>query len=203
MDYKELRIKGISHSQSKAGAYALILEEPVSGIKVPIVIGGYEAQAISLGLEKEIPKSRPLSHDIFSKFILETGYDVESVIIHSIMDGVFYSNINFYNASKIETITLDARTSDAVALAVRQDAPIYTTAEVLNEAGIMLSIQEMPSLHEQDEEEDNQDENDAENLEHLSSDVLRAKLEEAVQIEDFDTAAKIQEILNNRAKPIN
>ncbi|EKB59138.1 bifunctional nuclease family protein [Bergeyella zoohelcum] len=200
MDFKELRIRGISHSQSKAGAYALILEEPLSGIKLPIVIGGNEAQAISIGLEKDLPTARPLTHDIFIKFITETGYEVVSVIIHNIVDGVFYSNINFTNKSTGDAIVLDARTSDAVAMAVRQDAPIYTTSEVLSEAGIILEIQEIPSSH-QDQEEISQERE--ERLEHLPSDVLRAKLEEAVKIEDFDTAAKIQEILNHRAKPID
>lgn len=200
MDFKELRIRGISHSQSKAGAYALILEEPLSGIKLPIVIGGNEAQAISIGLEKDLPTARPLTHDIFIKFITETGYEVVSVIIHNIVDGVFYSNINFTNKSTRDAIVLDARTSDAVAMAVRQDAPIYTTSEVLSEAGIILEIQEIPSFH-QDQEEISQERE--ERLEHLPSDVLRAKLEEAVKIEDFDTAAKIQEILNHRAKPID
>ncbi len=139
MDYKQLIIRGISYSQTQSGAYALLLEHEETHIKLPVVIGNFEAQSISLGLEKDIHPPRPLTHDLFSKFIVSANYELVSVIIYQIVDGVFFSNINFKNKVTDEELILDARTSDAVAMAVRFDAPIFTTQQVLNEAGILLN----------------------------------------------------------------
>ena len=129
MEYKKLIIRGISYSQTQSGAYALLLEQPDSGIKLPIVIGNFEAQSISIGLEKDLKTPRPLTHDLFSKFIEEAHYIVESVIIYKFVDGVFFANINFTNRILGNSITLDSRTSDAVAMAVRFDAPIWDNDE--------------------------------------------------------------------------
>ena len=136
MDYKQLIIRGISYSQTQSGAYALLLEDEETHVKLPVVIGNFEAQSISLGLEKDIQSPRPLTHDLFTKFILSAHYELISVVIYQIVDGVFFSNINFKNKLTEEELVLDARTSDAVAMAVRFDAPIYTTPQVLSEAGI-------------------------------------------------------------------
>ena len=141
MDYKKLIIRGISYSQTQSGAYALLLEHEETSVKLPVVIGNFEAQSISLGLEKDLKPPRPLTHDLFSKFVTSTHYTLESVIIYQIIDGVFFSNINFKHTENGEELILDARTSDAVAMAVRFDAPIYTTEQVLNEAGILLEIE--------------------------------------------------------------
>lgn len=203
MQYKELKIRGISHSQSKAGAYALLLEEAESGIKLPIVIGSAEAQSISLGLQKDLQPPRPLTHDLFSAFIGQTGYEIISVIIYQLVDGVFYSNINLNNTLNAESIILDARTSDAVALAVRFDAPIFTTTSVLDEAGIILEIQEG---NEGDLEENSSEEMegpDPDSIHLQPTDVLRTMLEEAVKSEDYDFALKIQEVLKTRDKKID
>ena len=126
MDYKRLIIRGISYSQTQSGAYALLLEHEETNVKLPIVIGNFEAQSISLGLEKDIHPPRPLTHDLFSKFVTTANYELTSVIIYQIVDGVFFSNINFKNKDNKEELIMDARTSDAVAMAVRFDAPIYT-----------------------------------------------------------------------------
>ena len=97
MDYKQLIIRGISYSQTQSGAYALLLEHEETHIKLPVVIGNFEAQSISLGLEKDIHPPRPLTHDLFTKFIVSANYELVSVIIYQIVDGVFFSNINFKN----------------------------------------------------------------------------------------------------------
>lgn len=194
MDYKRLRIRGISYSQTQSGAYALLLEDEESQMKLPVVIGNYEAQSISLGLEKDIQPPRPLTHDLFTSFVSAVNFTLESVVIYQIVDGVFYSNINFRDNESGEELILDARTSDAVAMAVRSGAPIYTTKEVLNETGIILDIEEIPA--EQDKAEDG-------DYQGVTKEALQDLLEKAVQEEDFDTALEIQEELKKRDKKID
>jgi len=199
MDYKQLVIRGISYSQTQSGAYALLLEHEETNIKLPVVIGNFEAQSISLGLEKDIHPPRPLTHDLFTKFIISTHYKLISVIIYQIVDGVFFSNINFKNSETEEELILDARTSDAVAMAVRFDAPIYTTQQVLNEAGILLELEEVAkedeTFSETIEAEDS--------LTSASMEELQKLLDEAEKEEDFDTALEIQEEIKRRKKKID
>ena len=198
MDYKKLIIRGISYSQSQSGAYALLLEHEETSVKLPVVIGNFEAQSISLGLEKDLNPPRPLTHDLFAQFVKNTGFKLESVIIYQIKDGVFFSNINFKNPLTEEELILDARTSDAVAMAVRFDAPIYTTSVVLNEAGILLELEETQKM-EAEEEEVLTDFND---LSEVSVEELNHLLNDAVKEEDYDTALRLQEEIKRRNKKI-
>jgi len=196
MDYKRLIIRGISYSQTQSGAYALLLEDEETNVKLPVVIGNFEAQSISLGLEKDIHPPRPLTHDLFSKFVLSTNYTLSSVIIYQIVDGVFFSNINFKNNSDGEELILDARTSDAVAMAVRFEAPIFTTPQVLSEAGILLELnditgEEIP--HEVSVEGD---------LSSVTLEELQKLLAEAVKDEDFDAALELQQEIKKRNRKI-
>lgn len=197
MDYKKLTIRGISYSQTQSGAYALLMEHEETNIKLPVVIGNFEAQSISLGLEKDIHPPRPLTHDLFSKFVLATHFEITSVIIYQIIDGVFFSNINFKNKTTDEELILDARTSDAVAMAVRFDAPIYTTQQVLNEAGILLEL-DVPTKEAGIEEVIVEG-----NLTSLTNEDLSKLLEDAVKDEDFDAALEIQEEIKRRKKKID
>ena len=198
MDYKKLIIRGISYSQTQSGAYALLLEDEETSVKLPVVIGNFEAQSISLGLEKDLKTPRPLTHDLFSKFVTSTHYTLDSVIIYQIIDGVFFSNLNFKNNESGEELILDARTSDAVAMAVRFDAPIYTTEQVLNEAGILLDIENenTPEVEIQDLEEES-------DISKLSTEELHALLDEAVKSEDYDMAMEIQQELQKRNRKID
>ena len=196
MDYKKLIIRGISYSQTQSGAYALLLEHPETGVKLPVVIGSFEAQSISMGLEKDLKPPRPLTHDLFAEFVENARYTLESVVIYKIVDGVFFSNINFVNRLLGDSITLDARTSDAVAMAVRFDAPVYTTKEVLNEAGILLNL-DFP-----EEDSDDADEEPA-YAPSKSIQELQSELDDAVKNEDFDLAIKIQEEIKARNKKID
>lgn len=200
MDYKKLIIRGISYSQTQSGAYALLLEHEETSVKLPVVIGNFEAQSISLGLEKDLKPPRPLTHDLFSKFVTSTHYTLESVIIYQIIDGVFFSNINFKHTENGEELILDARTSDAVAMAVRFDAPIYTTEQVLNEAGILLEIDQNSEASSPDISADNSDISD---FRKLSMEELNSLLEDAVKEEDYDLAMEIQEELKRRNKKID
>lgn len=197
MDYKRLIIRGISYSQTQSGAYALLLEDEETKVKLPVVIGNFEAQSISLGLEKDIHPPRPLTHDLFSKFVLSTNYTLSSVIIYQIVDGVFFSNINFKNNSNGEDLILDARTSDAVAMAVRFEAPIYTTPQVLNEAGILLELNDI--AEDEDILEDVSVEGD---LTSVTLEDLQKLLAEAVKDEDFDAALELQQEIKKRNKRI-
>ena len=199
MDYKQLIIRGISYSQTQSGAYALLLEHEETGVKLPVVIGNFEAQSISLGLEKDLRPPRPLTHDLFTKFVNSTHYTLESVIIYQIIDGVFFSNLNFKNTENGEELILDARTSDAVAMAVRFDAPIYTTEQVLNEAGILLEIDNNNELPESE----TASESETSDLRKLSTEELQILLDDAVREEDYDTAMEIQEELKRRNKKID
>jgi len=134
MSLVRLNIKGISYSQTQNGAYALILSEENGDQKLPIVIGAFEAQSIAIALEKEIMPPRPLTHDLFKTFAKRYDIAVKQVIIHKLLDGVFYSSI-ICEREGIEEI-IDARTSDAIALALRFDAPIFTYKNILDKAGI-------------------------------------------------------------------
>lgn len=198
MDYKKLIIRGISYSQTQSGAYALLLEHEESAVKLPVVIGNFEAQSISLGLEKDIHPPRPLTHDLFTKFVISSGYVLNSVIIYQIIDGVFFSNLNFKNTINDEELILDARTSDAVAMAVRFEAPIYTTQQVLSEAGILLEL-EIPSTESFDAELASE----VGALQNLTNEDLTNLLDAAVKDEDFDAALEIQEEIKKRKKKID
>ena len=197
MDYKRLIIRGISYSQTQSGAYALLLEHEETNVKLPVVIGNFEAQSISLGLEKDIHPPRPLTHDLFAKFVTSANFTITSVIIYQIIEGVFFSNINFKNNTTDEEVILDARTSDAVAMAVRFEVPIYTTPQVLNEAGILLEL-DSPGTTEAEFSPIGAEEN----LAAFPLEDLQKLLEDAVKEEDFDVALEIQQEIKRRNKKI-
>lgn len=196
MDYKKLIIRGISYSQTQSGAYALLLEHEETNVKLPVVIGNFEAQSISLGLEKDIHPPRPLTHDLFAKFVISANYILTSVIIYQIIDGVFFSNINFKNKENGEELIMDARTSDAVAMAVRFEVPIYTTPQVLSEAGILLELDDPKTT------EENLSRGEG-NLSSLPLEDLKKLLEDAVKDEDFDAALELQQEIKRRNKKID
>lgn len=207
MSLVKLNIKGISYSQTQNGAYALILNEVDGDRKLPIVIGAFEAQSIAIALEKEISPPRPLTHDLFKNFADRFDIVVKQVIIHKLVDGVFYSSL-ICERDKIEEI-IDARTSDAIALALRFQAPIFTYKNILDKAGIYLKV----NPKKEDENDDNQDsilmdelvanelepsEQPRENFKHKSSEELQAMLEEAVNNEDYEKAAHIRDEISKR-----
>lgn len=207
MSLIQLNIKGISYSQSRTGAYALVLNEISGARTLPIVIGAFEAQAIAIALENNITPPRPLTHDLF--FTLANTYQItlKQVIIHKLVDGVFYSSL-ICERDKVEEI-IDSRTSDAVALAVRFDAPIYTYANILDKAGIEMENDDFLTQEETDEptEEDEFLEvmfSELENLttpfEKLSTEELNKQLKEAVANEDYELAARLRDEIDKRNK---
>jgi len=203
MSLVKLTIKGISYSQTQNGAYALILNEVDGERKLPIVIGAFEAQSIAIALEKEIKPPRPLTHDLFKNFADRFDIVVKQVIIHKLVDGVFFSSI-ICERDKIEEI-IDARTSDAIALALRFSAPIFTYKNILDKAGIYLKIN--PEPENQEEEHDDvlsepqmfaSEPVSADGYTQYSLQELHDLLEGAVQNEDYEKAAKIRDEISKR-----
>ena len=200
MSLVRLNIKGISYSQTQSGAYALVLSEEEGKRTLPIVIGAFEAQSIAIALEKEIKPPRPLTHDLFKSFADRFQIIVKQVIIHKLVDGVFYSSL-ICERDNIEEI-IDTRTSDAIALATRFDAPIFTYENILDKAGIYLKLKD-ELIAETDEleiekllESTEPDEKPVFKKESLKQ--LHEKLENAVQNEDYELAAKIRDEINKR-----
>ena len=205
MSLVRLNIKGISYSQTQNGAYALILNEVDGDRKLPIVIGAFEAQSIAIALEKEIRPPRPLTHDLFKNFADRFDIIVKQVIIHKLVDGVFYSSL-ICERDKIEEI-IDARTSDAIALALRFQAPIFTYKNILDKAGIYLKVN--PKKEDEDENQDNilmddliadelEPNQPKENFKSKTLEELHNLLDEAVSNEDYEKAAHIRDEISKR-----
>lgn len=194
MSLVRLNIKGISYSQTQNGAYALILSEVEGNRKLPIVIGAFEAQSIAIALEKEIMPPRPLTHDLFKNFSDHFKINLVEVIIYNLVEGIFFAKlICEQNGKEVE---IDSRTSDAIALAVRFESPIYTYEFVLNSAGIIL-----------DDDNDDKDEIPPEiNLEEItkkpdermSLKELKKHLKNSIDNEDYEAASRFRDEINNR-----
>ncbi len=206
MSLKRLNIRGISYSQTQNGAYALILKESGGNRQLPIVIGAFEAQSIAIALEKEISPPRPLTHDLFKSFAERYGIVVKQVIIHKLVDGVFYSSL-ICEKDKIEEI-IDARTSDAIALAVRFKAPVFTYENILDEAGIQQHMQADKELLDTDDDDLDSDDmfeelinsgtEEENDYASLSLEELNKMLKEAVVNENYELAASIRDEISRR-----
>lgn len=194
----KLEIVGLSYSQTQSGAYALVLGEHNGKRRLPIIIGGFEAQAIAIELEKMAP-SRPLTHDLFKTFSDKFGISVKEVIIHNLSEGIFYSKLVCHDGLKTEEI--DSRTSDAIAIAVRFKCPIYTYEFILSSAGIVI---------DESKEEGDAEESTAEKLNpsssfkssdpyhDLTTEDLKEQLKKAIDEEAYEKASQIQAELNKR-----
>ena len=182
---------GISYSQTQTGAYALVLGEENGNRRIPIIIGGFEAQAIAIQLEGLKPP-RPLTHDLFYNFAVEYGIFVESVFIFRLEEGIFYSKLICTNGGK--RVELDARTSDAIALALRFQCPIYTTAEILERAGIVFTNEPQPSSPIRKTTKKNP------NLQNMDVSELENLLNEAVVNENYERASEIRDEIKRRKR---
>lgn len=193
-----LEIVGLSYSQTQSGAYALVLGESAGTRRLPIIIGGFEAQAIAIELEKMTP-SRPLTHDLFKTFAETFDVQVNEVLIYNLVEGIFYAKLICNDGTK--DVEIDARTSDAIALAVRFACPIYTYEFILKSAGIVLD-DETAGLAGNIEAEVTQKETstDLEDLKSKSTEELKNLLQTALDDEQYETASKIRDELNVRKK---
>ncbi len=191
----KLEIVGLSYSQTQTGAYALVLGEAKGKRRLPIIIGGFEAQAIAIELEKMTP-SRPLTHDLFKTFAEGFNISVSEVIIYNLVEGIFFAKLICNDGEK--NVEIDARTSDAIALAVRFTCPINTYEFILSQAGIILDDEALAAVSESSTES----RVDIEETDYLkkSTEELKQMLETALSEEDYEKASNIRDELNNRKK---
>ena len=209
MDLNKLEIHGISYSENLSGAFALVLNESKGQRKLPVVIGGFEAQAIALALQKNIKTSRPLTHELFKGFADKFEIKLKKVIIHKLVDGVFFSNMVCEKDGK--TVTIDSRTSDAIAMALRFNAPVFTYESILNEVGfesdfkydkkIDINDADPFSNLEKDDDESLKEINfnsEDVKLENISLIKLKEMLDMSLAKEDYEFSAKIRDEIKSR-----
>lgn len=195
MQLIQLDIVGLSYSQTQTGAYALVLGELTGKRRLPIIIGNFEAKAIAVALESEIKPERPITHDLFTSFCKGYNIRVQKIIINSIKDGIF-SSIIYCVDNNGKELELDARTSDAVAIAVRFQAPIFTYEPIMEEAGIILDKDITPMI---ESKKVSFPEIESE-FASLSLNELEEALDKAVKEEDYERASKIRDEVNKREK---
>lgn len=195
-DKVQLKIMGISYSQLQSGAYALILAEVDGPYRIPVVIGAAEAQSIAIRLEHIVPP-RPMTHDLFVSFAHAFGVRLDNVYIYRFEDGIFYSELTFTDGER--TIVIDARTSDAIGIALRTKAPIYTTREIVDETGFIMEEVTIESNEAGEQAESNPEDN-AEKLakleERLAQCIAEELYEEAAKVSD--EIAALRRIIDNQ-----
>ena len=207
----KLKVLGISYSQIQTGAYALILAQVNGPYRIPVVIGAAEAQSIALRMESITPP-RPMTHDLFVSFAHAFGVKLKEVFIYKFEDGIFSSELTFSDGDR--TVVIDSRTSDAIAIAMRTSAPIYTTPEIVEETRFVMEVQnteEDTDEHSNAEENDivveetdtdleNNDRDHEPRLEQYSIEELERTLKKLIDTEQYEQAAKVSEILRNKKK---
>jgi uncharacterized protein len=198
----KLNVLGISYSQTQSGAYALVLAEEDGERRIPIIIGGFEAQAIAIQLEGLKPP-RPLTHDLFLSFATAFGITILEINIYKLEEGVFYSKLICQDG--IKQMTVDARTSDAIALALRFRCAIYTTEEILTKSGIVIDIEpeskeNKPTSSSKFFSDPPPGRRSAEELRDFSIPELKEMLQDAVKNENYEKASDIRDEINRRNK---
>jgi len=193
----KLNILGLSYSQTQTGAYALVLSEADGNRRIPIIIGAVEAQAIAIQLEGLKPP-RPLTHDLFLNVALAFDIEIAEVFIHKLEEGIFYAEIVCEQNSN--RIRVDSRTSDAIALALRFECPIYTTEEILEKAGINMEFDEPGDGSEESEETESTKKPSAGHIDYsdYSPEELNELLDAAITDEDYEKASEIRDEINKR-----
>ena len=203
MEKVKLNVLGISYSQTQTGAYALVLAEENGRRRIPIIVGGFEAQAIAIQLEGLKPP-RPLTHDLFLNFAHTFNIDLLEVHVYKLEEGVFYSKLTCDNGQRI--IEIDARTSDAIALALRFKCPIYTTEDILKKAGIILDFEKETAVQQGSDPISSprniqvQDNSFMEEIKKSNQQELQDLLDEAIRDENYEKASLIRDELNRRKK---
>ena len=197
MQKVRLEIQGIAYSQTQSGSYVLTLIEAAGNRKLPIVIGGFEAQAIAVELEKMIP-NRPLTHDLFKSFCVSYDVTINVVLIYKFEEGVFYAKL-ICDKEGVHT-EIDSRTSDAIAVGVRFNSPIYTFSNVLEDAGITQDQEdafESDSLVSQDDDDFDIEET-VNDYSSSSMEDLEKQLQGALEQEDYELASKLRDEIKKR-----
>ncbi len=200
MSKVKLNVLGISYSQTQSGAYALVLTEEKGDRRIPIIVGGFEAQAIAIQLEGLNPP-RPLTHDLFYNFAVAFKVDLLEVNIYKLEEGIFYSRLTCYDGKN--TINIDSRTSDAIALALRFKCPIYTTDDILERSGIVLDFEKESKATQRVQTSKAREESrrtEYEELRNFSIEELKNGLEDAIRTENYEKASMIRDEINRRSK---
>lgn len=197
MEKIKLEILGLSSSQSQSGSFALVLGEAEGNRRLPIIIGMFEAQAIAIEIEKIVP-NRPMTHDLLKSFALSFNFVVEEIIISDLKEGVFFAKIVCNDGRK--TVDIDARPSDAIAIGLRFNAPIYTYETILSEAGIVLAdeTEEVKETTVSKSKKSSSPKSFTDQLKDYTLEKLNELLEEALKMEDYEKAAKIRDEMNRR-----
>jgi len=191
----KLNILGLSYSQTQSGAYALVLAEEDGERRIPIIIGGVEAQSIAIKLEGLEPP-RPLTHDLFLNFSKSFNIEVIEVVVYKLEEGIFYSELVCRHDN--EQLHIDSRTSDAVALALRFGCPIYTYDEIIEKAGIVLDFDNKDEGHAITPVEPKTSEGSSKRYKSKTLEELQQMLQEAIMNEDYEKASKIRDEINLR-----
>ncbi len=195
MDKLKLKILGLSSSQAQTSSFALVLGEEGGSRRLPIIIGMFEAQAIAIEIEKIVP-NRPMTHDLFKSFAHSFDYSVREIIISDLKEGVFFAKIVCSGADG-QSIEIDSRPSDAIAIAIRFGVDIYSYESILSEAGIVFSSEDGEDI-EEEVMKDKKEKPFEELIKDLSSDKLNEMLDESIGNEDYEKAAKIRDEINRR-----
>ncbi len=195
MNKIKLSVLGISYSQTQSGAYALVLAEEKGERRLPIIIGGFEAQAIVIKLENLNPP-RPLTHDLFRSFAELFNIGLKEVFIHKLDEGVFFSQLVCEKSG--EELIIDSRTSDAVALALRFDCPIYIDEAIMEKAGIVIEGSEFEGSMMTDIESTESEDRPKSNYDKIPLKELQKQLDEAIKKEDYERAAAIRDEIEKR-----
>ncbi|MEI7585317.1 bifunctional nuclease family protein [Runella sp.] len=195
MEKIKLEILGLSPSQSQAGSFALVLGEEFGNRRLPIIIGMFEAQAIAIEIEK-IQPNRPMTHDLFKSFAKAFNYSVSEIVISDLREGIFFARIHCSDGVR-ETI-VDARPSDAIAIALRFNVPLYTYETILSEAGIVSGSQTEPDEAIEELVQSSKPRSLSEQIKNMSLDELQRVLDEALNNEEYEKAAKIRDEIARR-----
>jgi uncharacterized protein len=203
VDKLELEILGLSSSQSQSGSFALVLGEVNGNRRLPIIIGMFEAQAIAIEIEKITP-NRPMTHDLFKSFAQSFKFNINEIVISDLKEGVFFAKIMCTNG--VDQVEIDARPSDAIAIGLRFDVPIYTYETIMAEAGIVLTdeaeetAEEQPAPKKQTKKQPQikKDKPLGEQLKDFTVDQLHRMLDESLAKEDYERAALIRDEMNRR-----
>jgi hypothetical protein len=190
-----LEILGLSSSQSQQGSFALVLGEEGRNRRLPIIIGMFEAQAIAIELEK-ITSNRPMTHDLFKSFAEAFNYNIHEIIISDLREGVFFAKIICSSNNSYRRIEIDSRPSDAIAIGLRFNVPIYTYESILSEAGIVISDEEENAPKRKSERKTSS----SGSLKDYTTEELEEMLQEALAEENYEKAAKIRDEINLRNK---
>tara|TARA_B100001142_G_C14342555_1_gene658568 strand:- start:1556 stop:2161 length:606 start_codon:yes stop_codon:yes gene_type:complete len=200
LDFVQLDIAAIKQSDSQNNAYVLLLNETVGERQLPIVIGWCEARSIAIALDGAEEPDRPLTHDLFKSMGDKFNIVVQKIVIHTLIEGIFHSSFHCKHKVTLEEVAIDARTSDAIAIAIRYGCPIFTYEDILARAGIIINSNRKQEIEKINLDKENDKTSESQSINKLSSIKLKKMLHAAIEKEDYEKASEIRDELNKRKK---